>query len=58
MAKKQHEWKNDVKRRLAEAEAEELGGRVSGPEEWRKQRDEMGQIDVHRPVYTGKSLSG
>lgn len=54
MLQKQYEWKSDVKGRLAEAVAEELGGRVSGPEEWRKQRDEMGSDQVARLSYTGE----
>lgn len=53
MIRKQHEWKSDVKRRLAEAEEEEMGGRVSGLEDWRKMRDEMGSDKVPRPSFSG-----
>lgn len=57
MDKRQREWLMDEPRRLREAEEEEMGGRVSGPEEWRKARDEMGdQVGegVIMPQYTGK----
>ena len=40
---------------MREAEVEELGGRVSGPEEWRKMRDELGEGHrIVKPAYTGE----
>ncbi|WVQ94740.1 hypothetical protein IAU59_001820 [Kwoniella sp. CBS 9459] len=45
-------WMADEAGRLAEAERMELGGRVSGPEDWRKMRDEVGAQKAEKPQYT------
>jgi peptide-N4-(N-acetyl-beta-glucosaminyl)asparagine amidase len=47
----QAEWIADEAGRLAEAEREELGGRVSGPADWRAARMELGLHNVERPKY-------
>ncbi|KAK4684910.1 peptide-N4-(N-acetyl-beta-glucosaminyl)asparagine amidase, partial [Tremellales sp. Uapishka_1] len=39
------------KRRLDEARSDELGGRVSGPEEWRAKRRELGLESLQKPAY-------
>ncbi|WVR03834.1 hypothetical protein IAU60_000831 [Kwoniella sp. DSM 27419] len=44
-------WMENEEARMREAEVMELGGRVSGPEEWRKMRDEMGLGDAALPMY-------
>lgn len=62
------EWLMDKPRRLREAEAREaqgeLGGRESGPEEWRAARDELGDGAVSsieagppRPKFKGELVS-
>ncbi|OCF34733.1 hypothetical protein I316_03777 [Kwoniella heveanensis BCC8398] len=48
-------WTADEAGRFAEAERMELGGRESGPEDWRKMRDEMGAQKVEKPKYTVRS---
>jgi peptide-N4-(N-acetyl-beta-glucosaminyl)asparagine amidase len=51
-------WKGDEALRWREAEKAELGGRVSGPEDWRAARDELGQEqDIVIPEYKGKDCS-
>lgn len=44
-------WIADEKARLKEAEREELGGRVSGPADWRAARQELGLESVRKPNY-------
>ncbi|WWD05783.1 hypothetical protein V865_003866 [Kwoniella europaea PYCC6329] len=53
-------WMADERDRLAESERMELGGRISGPEDWRAMRDELGLGNKHVeiPKYTViKSIS-
>jgi hypothetical protein len=61
------EWLMDEPRRLREAETREeqgeLGGRESGPEEWRAARDELGDVaksgiedGPSRPLYKGQLI--
>ncbi|WWC87829.1 uncharacterized protein L201_002721 [Kwoniella dendrophila CBS 6074] len=38
----QKSWINNEKARFEESERMDLGGRISGPEDWRKMRDELG----------------
>ena len=45
----------DDGRRLAMAEVQELGGRVSGPDEWRARRAELGVLV--KPSYDGELVS-
>ncbi|KAK8861540.1 hypothetical protein IAR55_002362 [Kwoniella newhampshirensis] len=57
MDHKQSLWINDEDRRSKEAESVDLGGRVSGPEDWRAMRDEMGLVnEVKKPAYKVKQL--
>lgn len=44
-------WAFDESGRLAEAEMEDLGGRVSGPADWRAMRSELGIQQNPKPVY-------
>ncbi|ORY24400.1 hypothetical protein BCR39DRAFT_561576 [Naematelia encephala] len=44
-------WISDKNRRDEEAEQAELGGRTSGPEDWRKMRSELGQMERKIPTY-------
>ncbi|ORX33678.1 hypothetical protein BD324DRAFT_639140 [Kockovaella imperatae] len=46
----QQAWMTDTVRRAKEAEWQQVGGRVSGPAEWRARRAELGQ--VVKPAYT------
>jgi peptide-N4-(N-acetyl-beta-glucosaminyl)asparagine amidase len=46
-------WLEDDERRACEAQVQELGGRESGPEEWREARQEMGTELLDIP-HTGK----
>ncbi|WWC60252.1 uncharacterized protein I303_102818 [Kwoniella dejecticola CBS 10117] len=50
----QSRWMADESGRLAEAERMYLGGRISGPEDWRAMRDEMGldKQEVKIPNHT------
>lgn len=48
-------WMNDEPRRLAEAEEAELGGRESGPADWRAARQELGLPQLQRPRCRGES---
>ena len=52
----QASWLVDERGRSAEAEREELGGRVSGPVDWRAKRDELGLQQITRPPVTGQSF--
>nr|XP_031862971.1 uncharacterized protein CI109_001446 [Kwoniella shandongensis]KAA5530043.1 hypothetical protein CI109_001446 [Kwoniella shandongensis] len=52
MDQSQSMWIADEVGRLKEAEREDLGGRVSGPEDWRAMRDEMGLGgEIKKPKY-------
>ena len=51
----QSAWMDDTERRKAEAEWQELGGRTSGPAEWRARRAELGK--VIRPAYERERAS-
>jgi len=47
-------WTSNEALRLEEAEKQNLGGRTSGPEDWRAARDELGEAEkVVEPSYTG-----
>ena len=46
-------WIADERGRMAEAERELLGGRISGPADWRAARDELGLQTITKPAYTG-----
>lgn len=48
-------WMDDELGRLAEAEREELGGRVSGSADWRALRDELGSNTIVKPAIKGLS---
>lgn len=51
--RQQASWMADAPRRVEEARLEKLGGRISGPEEWRKARAEMGtKSDNRKPKVT------
>ena len=53
--KQQSAWIQNEAQRWREAEDADLGGRVSGPEDWRAARDEMGQEQrVIVPSYRGE----
>ncbi|WRT65646.1 uncharacterized protein IL334_002591 [Kwoniella shivajii] len=48
-------WIGDEQGRLAEAERMQLGGRTSGPEDWRAMRDELGlgvDMELVKPKFT------
>lgn len=47
-------WINDEPRRLAEANEAELGGRESGPADWRAARQELGLPQLRRPKCRGE----
>lgn len=49
-------WLEDDERRAGEAREQELGGRESGPEEWREARQETGYVVVNVP-YTGERIA-
>jgi len=52
--RQQSAWIANEAQRWREAEDADLGGRVSGPEDWRAARDEMGQEHkVVVPPYEG-----
>ena len=53
MDESQAMWVADVQQRLAEAEAEHLGGRTSGTADWRARRAELGKA-VSRPTFVGE----
>ena len=56
--RQQAAWVADAPRRVEEARWEKHGGRVSGPEEWRKARAEMGSSsDNPKPKVTGRLTS-
>ena len=46
MDERQHAWMASRAKRIAAAEAsgDDMGGRQSGPEEWRRDRDELGEL--------------
>jgi len=49
-------WMADEEKRWKEAEKADLGGRVSGPEDWRAARDELGEeVKFNVPEYKGAS---
>ncbi|KAL7421158.1 Peptide-N(4)-(N-acetyl-beta-glucosaminyl)asparagine amidase [Cryptotrichosporon argae] len=47
----QKAWINDETARLREADMQQLGGRISGPAEWRARRDELGAVADVRPEH-------
>jgi peptide-N4-(N-acetyl-beta-glucosaminyl)asparagine amidase len=51
MDRGQAEWLADEVRRRREAEAEELGGRESGPADWRATRQELGSQNQPKPGF-------
>ena len=54
----QASWMGDDAVRWREAEKADLGGRVSGPEDWRAARDELGgDQKVAIPEHKGEQLS-
>ncbi|WVQ74506.1 hypothetical protein IAR50_004107 [Cryptococcus sp. DSM 104548] len=60
MDESQRSWLSDEHSRLKEAESSELEGRISGPEEWRRMRDELGNgnKEVVKPRYQVLSSFG
>lgn len=49
-------WISDREGRMREAEKSELIGRISGPDDWKKSRNELGLNAkiTQKPQYTGK----
>lgn len=54
MDRKHTAWVDDEQGRIAEAEREDLGGRTSGPADWRANRDELGIPKITKPSVTGR----
>jgi peptide-N4-(N-acetyl-beta-glucosaminyl)asparagine amidase len=54
MDRKQKAWVDNERGRIAEAEREDLGGRTSGPADWRANRDELGIPRITKPSVTGR----
>ena len=50
-------WMADERGRLAEAEHEALGGRISGPADWKAMRDELGLQTMRKPAIRGERCS-
>ncbi|KAL0252440.1 hypothetical protein I308_101832 [Cryptococcus tetragattii IND107] len=47
-------WLSDIEGRMREAEKSEFVGRISGPDDWKKLRDELGlnATTIRKPQYT------
>ena len=48
-------WMEDEPKRWREAQRDDLGGRISGPEDWRAARDELGgEEEIHKPAMSSR----